>query len=61
LEKGWATFWATFSQNHPVTLLSLSPSFQGSDAEAGLPDFSWSKHTKMVELCQITANYTKRQ
>jgi hypothetical protein len=26
----------------------------------GLPDFSWSKHTKMGKLYQMTANYTKR-
>jgi hypothetical protein len=25
----------------------------------GLPDFSWSKHTKMGK-CQMTTNYTKR-
>jgi hypothetical protein len=27
---------------------------------AGLPDFSWSKHTKMGKKYQMTTNYTKR-
>jgi hypothetical protein len=27
---------------------------------SGLPDFSWSKHTKMVQIYQMTTNYTKR-
>jgi hypothetical protein len=26
----------------------------------GLPDFSWSKHTKMGKLYQMATNYTKR-
>jgi hypothetical protein len=25
-----------------------------------LPDFSWSKHTKMGKMYQMTTNYTKR-
>jgi hypothetical protein len=27
---------------------------------AGLPDFSWSKHTKMGKIYQMTTNHTKR-
>jgi hypothetical protein len=30
------------------------------EKEAGLPDFSWSKHTKMGRIYQMTANFTKR-
>jgi selenocysteine-specific translation elongation factor len=26
----------------------------------GLPDFSWSKHTKMGKIYQMNRNYTKR-
>jgi hypothetical protein len=26
----------------------------------GLPDFSWSKHTKMGNIYQMNTNYTKR-
>jgi hypothetical protein len=31
-----------------------------SRPRAGLPDFSWSKHTKMGKVYQITTNCTKR-
>jgi hypothetical protein len=26
---------------------------------AGLPDFSWSKHTELGKIYQLTTNYTK--
>jgi hypothetical protein len=29
-------------------------------SEAGLPDFSWSKHTNMGKIYQTTTNHTKR-
>jgi hypothetical protein len=28
--------------------------------DAGLPDFSWSKHTKTEKIYQMTTNYTER-
>jgi hypothetical protein len=30
------------------------------DTQAGLPEFSWSKHTKTGKMYQTTTNYTKR-
>jgi hypothetical protein len=36
-------------------LLSFAP-----NPEAGLPDFSWLKHTKMGKVYQMTTSYIKR-
>jgi hypothetical protein len=43
---GWATFWATFSQTHLVTLIPdrWCP---------GLPDFSWYKIPKREKYTKL--------
>jgi hypothetical protein len=45
---GWATFWAIFSQAHPVTL-----------SASGLPDFYRYNIPKREKIYQMTTKYTK--
>jgi hypothetical protein len=38
----------------------LQPRMHSKVGAAGLPDFSWSEHTKTEKVYQIVSNYTKR-
>jgi hypothetical protein len=39
---------------------SLQNGATNKDFATGLPDFPWSKHTKLGKLYQMTTDYTKR-